>query len=196
MEAARATTRERALTDVEENLITEVLERCLVELAAAFESLVTVQPVILDLESNPQFAQVAVPSDMVVVVVLDTRIGGEEGEITLCIPFSTLEPSLEAMNGHTLAGERRFADPTAAAEAMAAALQEVPVDLRVQFSPVALTSEEVVNLRIGDIVALDHATDRPLTVLVDDIPLLEAVAGRRRKRLACRIVDTDHQGAS
>ena len=183
----------RALTDVEEGLITEVLDRCLTELASAFESLVSIAPKIVELESNPQFAQVAAPSDMVVVVVFDTSIGGHRGEISLCIPFVTLEPRLDAITGHN---ERRFGDVAGAAAAMEQVMQDVPVDVSVRFSPVTLTSGEVVRLQVGDVLPLRHPSDRPLAVLAGGIPLLPAVAGRKRNRLACRIVDADLEGVS
>jgi flagellar motor switch protein FliM len=185
---------DRPLTDIEEGLVTEVLDRCLVELASAFESLVSLEPKIVQLESNPQFAQVAAPSDMVVVVVFDTRIGGQEGQLSLCIPFTSLQPRLEAVSGHSLAGDRRFEDVAGAAAAMDGALQQVPVDVSVRFAPVTLTSSEVVGLQVGDVLPLGHPADRPLALLAGGIPLLPAVAGRKRKRLACRIVDSDLEG--
>lgn len=184
----------RALTDIEEGLITEILDRCLSQLASAFESLVAIEPVIVQLESNPQFAQIAAPSDMVVAVVFDTRIGGQEGQLSLCIPFASLQPRLEAIAGHSLAGDRRFGDSRGAAEAMARVMADVPVDVTVRFQPVALPSSEVAGLRVGDVVPLGHATDQPLSVLASGIPLLAAVPGRKRKRLACRIVDPQPGG--
>lgn len=185
----------RALTDIEEGLITEVLERCLTELTSAFDSLVTLDLKIVQLESNPQFAQIVAPSDMVVVVVFDTRIGGEEGEMSFCIPFSSLQPRLEAIAGHSLGGDRRFGDPAGAAAAMDRAMQDVPVDVTVRFDPVLLTSSELVGLQAGDVVPLGHGADQPLTLIAGGVPFLAAVAGRKRKRLACRIVETDTQGA-
>lgn len=184
----------RPLTDIEEGLIVEVLERCLGELSSAFESLVDLQPEIDHLESNPQFVQVAAPSDMVVVVVFDTRIGGQEGQLSLCIPFASLQPCLEAVTGHSLVGERRFEDLERAATAMDHAMQTVPVDVSVRFAPVTLTSEEVVELRVGDVLPLNHPADEPLTLLAGGVTILPAVAGRKGKRLACRIVDHPLEG--
>lgn len=184
----------RSLTDIEEGLITEVLERCLQELASAFDSLVAINPEIVQLESNPQFAQVAAPSDMVVVVIFDTRIGGQEGQLSLCIPFSSLQPTLERVTGHSLSGDRRPEELASAAVAVDLAIRGVPVDVSVRFTPVTLTSQEVVDLRPGDILPLGQPADRPLTVLAGDVALLSAVAGRKGKRLACRIVEPDPEG--
>ena len=68
------------------------------------------------------------------------------------------------------------------------AIKSVPVDVSVVFDSVSLTSNEVVGLRVGDIVPLEHSIDEPLTVEVDSIPCYYAVTGRRTKRLACLIV--------
>ncbi|MEX2658085.1 MAG: flagellar motor switch protein FliM [Acidimicrobiales bacterium] len=186
----------RPLTDIEEGLIREVLERSLKELSSAFESLVHLQPSIVQLESNPQFAQVAAPSDMVVAVIFDTRIGGQEGQLSLCIPFASLQPALERVTGHSLGGDRRQDDLASAAVAMGLAMQDVPVDVSVRFTPVHLTSEEVVGLCAGDIVPLGHPADRPLALLAGAVVVLPAVAGRQGKRLACRIVDSALEGGS
>lgn len=186
----------RPLTDIEEGLIREVLERCLAELAVAFDSLVSIRPAIVQLESNPQFAQIAGPSDMVVVVQFDTRVGSQTGELSLCIPYATLQSRLDAIGSQPFAGDRRAADATRAAAAVHTALHDVPVEVSVRFDPVTLTSEEVVGLRVGDVLPLGHASDQPLTVLAGHVPLLAAVPGRKRKRLACRIVDTDIEGTA
>lgn len=186
----------RPLTDIEEGLIREVLERSLRELSSAFESLVHLQPEIVQLESNPQFAQVAAPSDMVVAVIFDTRIGGQEGQLSLCIPFASLQPALERVTGHSLGGDRRQDDRAAAAIAMGLAVQDIPIEVSVRFTPVGLTSEEVVGLRAGDIVPLGHPVDRPLAVLAGSVVVLPAVAGRQGKRLACRIVESVLEGGS
>lgn len=183
----------RPLTDIEEGLLNEVLVRCIDELTSAFESIVALEPVIVQLESNPQFAQVAAPSDMVVVVVFDTRIGGQEGQLSLCLPFASLQPALERI-GHRLAGDRQRKDEDRAAVAMEQAMQDVPVDISVRFATVTLTSEEVGGLQVGDVLPLDHPTDRPLSLLAGGVALAPAVAGRKGKRLACRIVDSDLQG--
>lgn len=186
----------RALTDVEENLITEVIDRCLGELAAAFDSLITIQPRLVDLESNPNFVHVAAGSDLVVVVAFETTVGDTQGRITLCVPFAELEPQLGTIAGGPVTGDRRAGELAAAAIAMDLALHDVPIEVSVRFAPVSLTSAEVVDLQVGDVLALRHPCDQPLTVLAGDIPLLPAVAGRKRNRLACRIVESDLEGVS
>src|SRR5256885_2323733 len=85
----------RPLTEIEQSLVRDLLGRVLRELAYAFESLTALEPVVIHQESNPQFAQIGSPSDMVIVFVYDLRIGGQDGEATLCVPFASLQPLLD-----------------------------------------------------------------------------------------------------
>jgi flagellar motor switch protein FliM len=186
----------RPLTDIEGGILREVLDRAVRELAHASESLVALRPEIVQVESNPQFAQVAAPSDMVVVMTFDTRIGSQEGQLSLCIPFSSLQPVLDRATSHSLFGERGPADSATAVRAMQRAIEEVPVELALRFPPVTLTSREVVDLQPGDVLPLSHATDQPLLLTVGDLTCVVAVPGRKGKRLACRVVAPVAEGQS
>ena len=179
----------RPLTDIEDTLIRELLDRGLKELRSAFESLVALEPRIVQIESNPQFAQIAAPSDMVVVMSFDIRIGSEQAGFSLCIPLSSLQPVLERFVASS--AERPSGDRLAMVRAVETALDRVPVEVRVRFSPTTLTSREIVGLQPGDIVALRHHVDEPLVATAGGIGVLAARGGRRGNRLAFRIVDPE-----
>ena len=69
----------RPLTEIEQNLMRSVVDRALRELEYAYETLVRVEAEIVQQEFNPQFAQIAAPSDMVLVVSFEMRIGEKSG---------------------------------------------------------------------------------------------------------------------
>ncbi len=89
--------------------------------------------------------------------------------------------------------ENRAADPEQWQRQLERALAGVPVELHVRFDSVALTSQEIIDLQVGDVVPLNHPVDKPLTVSVDGVPCYRAVSGRRGKRLACLIVATEQE---
>ncbi len=181
----------RALTDIESMLMRELISRVLRELDYAFESLAKVSTSIVQLEFNPQFAQVAAPSDMVVVATFDVRIGGQEAPATLCLPFTALQPVLEQVTGNALFADRK-GDPEESARAVAAGLTGVPVDVAVRFDPVTLTSSEILNLRVGDVLPLRHPVSLPLSVCAADRTCASAVPGSKGRRLAFMIVEPDN----
>jgi len=183
----------RPLTEIEQNLMRSVVDRALRELEYAYETLVRVEAEIVQQEFNPQFAQIAAPSDMVLVVSFELRIGDKKGTATICVPFSTLAPVLEHLASQSLFQDQRGEDPDEWRERLAEALYRVPVEMRVRFATVALTSAEIVGLKVGDVVPLGQGTDEPVTISVDDVRCYDAVTGRRGKRLACLVVGTNQE---
>ena len=181
----------RALTDIESSLLRELVQRVLRELDYAFESLVKTSTSIVQLESNPQFAQVAAASDMVVTATYDVRIGSRESTATLCIPFGSLQPILENVTGNAHFADRKGHDPVEAARAVAAGLTAVPVDVSVRFDAVRLTSSQILDLQVGDVLPLRHPVSTPLSVVAGDRTCAVGVPGSKGRRLAFMIVQPD-----
>ncbi len=182
----------RALTDIESSLLRELVQRVLRELDYSFESLARTTTSIVQLESNPQFAQVAAASDMVVVATYDVRIGSREAMATLCIPFTALQPVLEQVTGNALFADRKGTDPLESERAMAAQLSGVPVDVAVRFDAVTLTSTEILDLCLGDVLPLRHPVNAPLSVVAAGRTCASAVPGSKGRRLAFMIVQPEN----
>ena len=181
----------RALTDIESALLRELVTRVLHELDYAFESLLKASTSIVRLESNPQFAQVAAPSDMVVVTTFDVRIGTQEAPATLCLPFSALQPVLDQASGPALFADRKGVDLQESARLVTARLGDAPVDVTVRFDPVTLTSAEILGLEVGDVLPLHHPVAAPLSVCAAERVCASAVPGSKGRRLAFMIVQND-----
>ncbi len=186
---AESASPKRPLTEIEQNLMRSVVDRAMRELEYAYETLVRVESEIVQQEFNPQFAQIAAPSDMVLVVSFELRIGDKNGVATICVPFSTMAPVLESLASQSLFQDQRGEDPAIWQQKLEVALSNVPVEARVRFNSVALTSSEIVALAVGDVVPLNHGIDEPVTVTIDNVHCYDAVTGRRGKHLAALIVD-------
>ncbi len=186
---AESASPKRPLTEIEQNLMRSVVDRAMRELEYAYETLVRVESEIVQQEFNPQFAQIAAPSDMVLVVSFELRIGDKNGVATICVPFSTMAPVLESLASQSLFQDQRGEDPAIWQQKLEVALSNVPVEARVRFNSVALTSSEIVALAVGDVVPLNHGIDEPVTVTIDNVHCYDAVTGRRGKHLAALIVN-------
>jgi flagellar motor switch protein FliM len=185
----------RPLTDIEAALVRSLLGRVLRELAYAFESLTSLEPQVIQQESNPQFAQIASPTDMVVVLEYDIRIGPNQGEATLCIPFSSLQPVLDEVAGNSLLAGRVASDPQSVRRALAGRLEAAPLSVCVRFSPITLSMAEIVDLRPGDVLPLHHPVGAALEVSVSGVRRFTGLPGRRGKRLACVVTTVEHKDA-
>jgi flagellar motor switch protein FliM len=181
----------RPLTEIEQNLMRSVVDRALRELEYAYETLVRVEAEIVQQEFNPQLAQIAAPSDTVIVVSFEMRIGEKHGHATICVPFATMAPVLESLASQTLFQDQRGEDPIVWQERLESAFYNVPIEACVRFDTVGLTSAAIMALEVGDVIPLNHPVDRPLSVTVDGVHCFDGVSGRRGKRLATLIVDVN-----
>ena len=180
---------ERPLTDIEDVLVRDLMSRVLHELAYAWESITEIEARVVQQESNPQFVQIAAPSDMVVAIAFEVRVGTQSGEATLCIPFTSVQPALDAITEGSIVANRARTSADTVRHAVANRLADVPVDVSVRFDEVHLASSDIVNLQVGDVIPLRHPVGAALTVSVAGEPRFQALAGRNGKRLACRIID-------
>jgi len=181
----------RAVTEIEASLLRTLMGRILRELAYGFESLTQIEPALVHQEANPQFAQIAGASDLVVVAEYDVRIASTGGVASLCIPFNALQPVLDEITVTALEAGRLAVDPLGLRLSLEENLNDAPLAVSVQFTEVTMTAAQVVALTPGDLVALHHHVDAPLDVAVAGVPRFQGRAGRRGKRLACLVVDPD-----
>lgn len=179
----------RALSDIETVLLRGVVERVLGELDYAFESLAKVEASVLSVESNPQFAQITAPSEMVMVSVFDIRIGTTEAEASMCLPLTMLLPVLEQMTGKAFFADRKSFDAEDTLRALTGQIEHVPVEVSVSFEPVVLTGGDILGLQPGDVLPLRHPVGAPLKVQVSDRTCAFGVAGAKGRRMAFMVVE-------
>jgi len=178
----------RALTEIELRLVTDLLDWILGRLGTAFESLVAVRPQLNRTESNPQFAQVTAPTDMVVVTSLVVKVDGAPSTVSLAVPFTALGPVLEEATRRDKLHDDHLAEELR--RAVETSVQGSAVDVCVRFRELRLPSARIAALQPGDVLALDQPLDEPLTVEVAGLARFLATAGTKGKRVACLVTDT------
>lgn len=174
----------RPFTDLELLLLRTVIEQALPELRYAFEPVVATEPKVMSQESNPQFAQIAAPSDIVIVVSYDIRVEAIAGVATMCIPFSSLQSHLDALSATSLYASQSVVGAELSRQRLSEHLAEVPVEVAARFRQLEMPARAIFNLAVGDLIPLNHPVDEPLTLAVDGVPTYYARIGRRNRRLA------------
>jgi len=87
----------REHTDIELMLLEGILNGMISNLACAWANITPVTPELVNIETNPQFAQIVPPNDMILLVTLEAKIGAVEGMINICIPYITVESVLHKL---------------------------------------------------------------------------------------------------
>jgi flagellar motor switch protein FliM len=185
---------ERPLTEVEMPLLRGLVERMLGELRYGFETLVDISPKLKEIEYNAQFLRAHQPGDAVVVASFDMKIGSEECVGSICVPFNTILPVLERQETIELTAAERLIRASAH-RSLTAGLSAAPIDVAVRFQPIRMRTDDIVDLRPGDVVPLGHPTSLPLEVTVNETVFAHAVPGNQGARLACLVVPSPKEEA-
>lgn len=177
----------REMTDLELSLMRTILDLMMPEIRYAFGPIVEVEPTIVGQESNPQFAQLVAPTDMVIVASFDVRIEAVTEVMTLCIPFSSLQPHLEALS-NTDRSHGETAEKLA--EGGARVRQHIgdsDICATAHFRSAVATSSQIVDLDVGDVLLFNHPVGHPLTLQTGGAPIFDVTIGRVNRHLALQI---------
>ncbi|NMR21063.1 flagellar motor switch protein FliM [Cellulomonas fimi] len=181
----------RELTEIEFELVRDLLQHSLGDLTYAFESILPIKVAVQSVQYAPQFVQAVAASSPVIVATFTAKVGELEDTATIMLPADVILANLRAGE----ATDSRTADERAAhADALARlalGMEDVPVPVAVRFGPVTVRPADVVGLAVGDVLQLNHPTTRPLDVVVDDVVLAQAAAGTQGTRLACLVVNSE-----
>jgi flagellar motor switch protein FliM len=179
----------RSMTDLELGLMHGVVDAMLPEIRYSLEPVAEVEPAIVNHETNPQFAQLAAPTDMVIVISFELIIENVAEVMTLCIPFSSLQARLEAMSATARHGTQN-ADRIAREQArLAEHVGEATVTNSVVFRQAIASSRQIAELDVGDVLLFNHPVEMPLTLAVDGVATHDVTIGRVNRRYALEVVD-------
>jgi len=183
---------ERLPTEIETALVRRLLERMLGEVPYGLQAVTEIAPRLRAIEHNPQFVQVAAAMDMFVVASFAMTLDGATtpSTVTFALPAAMVSAAVSDAAGETPDAET-LAVRRAARTAMTGAVQDVPVEVRVRFLPLRLTSQRLLRLRVGDVIRLDHPVERPLDVVASGVVCARGVAGTQGSRAACLIVSSE-----
>jgi flagellar motor switch protein FliM len=183
---------DRLPSEIETALSRRLLERMLGEIPYGLQALTEITPRLRAIEHNPQFVQVAAAMDMFVVASFSLTVDGLDSPstVTFALPAPLVNAAVEDGEGDTPDPETLALRRTARS-AMSGAVQDVPVEVRVRFLPRRLTSQRLLQLRVGDVLRLDHPVERPLDVVASGVVCARGVAGTQGSRAACLIVSSE-----
>ena len=77
--------RPREFSEIEMAILEKILIVCMQLLREPWKNVIEINPVLDRIETNPQFAQIIAPSDMIAIVTLNIRIGEVDGLMNICL---------------------------------------------------------------------------------------------------------------
>ena len=175
----------RPYTTIERTLVERLVGVVLDDLTAAFEPLCPVNFRFERLEVNPRFAVISRPSNACVLVRLRVDMEDRGGKLEILLPYATLEPVRELLLQQFM-GEK-FGRDSIWETHLAEELRHTDIGLDVVLDEQMMPLSSVLNLKVGDQIALGVPPGAPVRLRCGDVPLFEGEMGRKGQRLAVRI---------
>ncbi len=179
----------RPLTEIERRLVGRITTLFLDELKRAWENVVTLKPVVVRVENNPQLVQLVPPNEVVVLVSFELTLGEIRGMANLCIPYNSIERIASKLSANSWAsyGKRQVSPETG--ERIGKTLRNSQVHVVVELAKTTITTSELVSLRLGDLITTKKDIHRPLLVKVEGVPKFSARPGLFKGHKAICIED-------
>jgi flagellar motor switch protein FliM len=134
-------------------------------------------------EMQPQFANIATPSEIVIATSFQLEIGDIQGSIHFCFPYSTLEPIRDVLysstQGDSMEVDRRWVN------VLTREIQAAEVTLVAELAKADATVEQLMSLKKGDFIELERMPKIQATV--DGVPVFECHYGTHNAKYAIRI---------
>ena len=142
------------LTDIETSVMEGIIVRILGNMREAWTQVIDLRPRLGQIDTNPQFAQIVPPTDMVVLVTLETKVGDVEGMINFCIPYLTIEPIINKLSTQFWFSTVHRGTTTENLNVLKEKLATVDVNVVAEIGKINIPVREVLSLNIGDVVRL------------------------------------------
>jgi flagellar motor switch protein FliM len=156
----------RELSEIEIALIKGVVRNGLAAYRDAWSNIADIDPALEETYVGPQYVQIALATDTVMVAVFEIRMNEETGTMTMCIPYSVIEPIIGNLSTRALFASNRHEERGTNMGAIINSLQDVRVPLSAVLGRVNLDFSDIVGLRTGNVIVLDSKRDDPIPVFV------------------------------
>lgn len=134
-------------------------------------------------EMQPQFANIATPSEIVVSTSFQLEIGEITGAIHFCMPYATLEPIRDVLysstQGDSIEVDKRWVN------VLTQEIQAAEVVLVAELAHADATVEQLLAMKPGDFIELDRPPR--IQAKVDGVPLFECQYGTHNAKYALKI---------
>jgi flagellar motor switch protein FliM len=142
------------LTDIESAVMEGIIVRILSNMREAWTQVIDLRPRLGQIDTNPQFAQIVPPSDMVVLVTLETKVSDVEGMINFCIPYLTIEPIIGKLSTQFWFSTVHRGTTTENLNVLKDKLAVVDINVVAEIGKINIPIQDVLSLRVGDVVRL------------------------------------------
>ncbi|KHF39770.1 flagellar motor switch protein FliM [Halalkalibacter okhensis] len=177
------------LTEIETRIMSQLFQRTIDSFQEAWSSVIELDPVMEEIEVNPQFLQMVSPNETVVVISLSTTIAETSGMINICLPHVVLEEVLPKLSVHYWMQEKKKQRQPGEIENIEKNIQKAPLLIQAELGRSEISVHEFLHLGVGDVIELDQLINQPLSVTVGGERKYLAQPGKTKNQIAVQVTE-------
>lgn len=166
---------DRPLSGIELNVVRGAIQDVCQDVVKAFQPLEELDVGLIKIETNPRLVNIVPPEAVVMLARFVVEVESREGEMALVIPLASLEPLREKLRE----GVALFSSIHAKGwdTFLRKELMEMEVGIRGEIGRVSLTANEILELKVGDVLDLGCLPSSPARMSVEGRPKYLARVG-------------------
>ncbi|MBQ8148761.1 MAG: FliM/FliN family flagellar motor switch protein, partial [Lachnospiraceae bacterium] len=177
----------REFSEIELSILDKIMVMCMTLMREPWKNVVDLDPFMERIESNPQFAQIIAPNEMIAIVTLNVKIGDVEGFMNVCLPYITLESIMDKLNTKYWFSTMQEVSDETYQEYIEAMIKRVDIPMKAVLGKSVISVMDFSTLQVGDIIRLDNRVDDELEVYVGNLKKFTALPGVNKENYAVRI---------
>jgi len=186
----------RPLTEIELRLATRITKLAMKTLTNAWSSIVDLGLRVSQIESNPQLVQIVPPNEVIVLVSFEVTMGDIRGIMNLCVPYNVIEPLSSKLSSDTWSTYTKQDDDPEHQRLLQASVKSAEVEILVNLASTSLTTGEVSNLAVGDVIMTEKEVVSEIDVFIEDRLVFRGHPGTHRGQRAVRITSGNLRSAA
>ncbi|MBQ4057757.1 MAG: flagellar motor switch protein FliM [Lachnospiraceae bacterium] len=179
----------REFSEIELSVLERIFTILVDLLREPWNNVVEIHPRLERIETNPQFAQIISPSEMIAIVTISVAIGNVEGLMNICLPFMTLEDIMDKLNTKYWFSTMQEKDEESYNDYIEMAINKAQIPIKALLGKSSISVMDFINLQIGDIIKLDTLVEDELDVYVGNIVKFRALPGSGADKYAVKVTE-------
>jgi len=175
----------REFSATETRVIEIVLSLAFKDLVEAWKPVMDVEFEFLNMEVNPQFANIVSPTEVVVVSSFNIELDGGGGTFYVVMPYAMLEPIRDLLDAGVQSDRAERDDRWISA--LKEEVKSAEVTLTCELAETTLTLSEILDLKEGDIIPVNYPDK--ITVVAEDVPVFRGTYGVHKGSKAVKIIE-------
>jgi flagellar motor switch protein FliM len=177
----------RPLTEIELRLVSRITNLFLNEMQHAWENVLALELSVDRVESNPQLVQIIPANEVIVLISFELTVGELRGMMNLCIPFNSIERVSAKLTSNNWASYSKRPPSMDSMQRIGNRIAQAPIEVVVELAATRINTSDMLELRVGDIIASEKDVNEPLVVYVEGKPKFYAAPGKYKGRKAIQI---------